>query len=138
MLNYYWPSKYDIPSFHLDQYLQMQALRYAPKKTHPSLVSLSGLMRLLATKKNIICRLLQQLDAELLKENPTLQDLHALYRSLFPDDPLSGVAPQDKTWRWTDKMKPQTLLGLLELSAKLRGTTQTEFNRILREASECS
>ena len=24
MLNYYWPSKYDIPSFHLDQYLQMQ------------------------------------------------------------------------------------------------------------------
>ncbi|CDJ31911.1 uncharacterized protein EMH_0010670 [Eimeria mitis] len=115
----------------------MQALRYAPKKTHPSLLSLAGLLLLAAKKKNKIKLLLQQLDEELLHENPTLQDLHALYNSLFLDDPLSGIKKEEKPWRWIDRMKPETLLALLETAAKLQGKPQ-QFNEILKGASQCS
>ncbi|CDJ37315.1 hypothetical protein ETH_00032930 [Eimeria tenella] len=77
MKEYYWPSKYDLPSFSVQQYFEMQALRYAPKQTHPSLLGLSRLLLLMTQKQQQIKKLLQQLDAELLAENPTLQDLHA-------------------------------------------------------------
>ncbi|CDJ58546.1 hypothetical protein, conserved [Eimeria maxima] len=138
LLNYYWPSKYDLPDFQMEQYLQMQALRYAPKKTHPSLTSLAGLIHLLIKKKKIIQTLMQQLDKPLIHENPTLQDLLALYRSLFSDDPLKKIYPEEKSWRWTDNMKPETLLSLLELSAKRRGKVDEEFNSILQQANNCS
>ncbi|CDJ39992.1 hypothetical protein, conserved, partial [Eimeria tenella] len=87
-------------------------------------------------KQQQIKKLLQQLDAELLAENPTLQDLHALYKSLFLDDPLEGVAPEQRPWRWTDKMQPEALLALLERSANMEGKVD-EFEQTLREASEC-
>ncbi|XP_026190847.1 uncharacterized protein LOC34622492 [Cyclospora cayetanensis] len=134
MKEYYWPSKYDLPSFNMEQYLQMQALRYAPKPTHPSLLSLSRLMALLTERKKTVRHLLSQLDAELLRENPTLQDLYALYKSLFSDDPLSSDSRQkEQPWRWTDCLEAETLLALVEATSQQEGGEKL-FSDILKEA----
>ncbi|OEH77083.1 hypothetical protein cyc_06297 [Cyclospora cayetanensis] len=139
MKEYYWPSKYDLPSFNMEQYLQMQALRYAPKPTHPSLLSLSRLMALLTERKKTVRHLLSQLDAELLRENPTLQDLYALYKSLFSDDPLSSDSRQkEQPWRWTDCLEAETLLALVEATSQQEGGEKL-FSDILKEAkTQCS
>ncbi|KAL8424509.1 hypothetical protein Efla_005951 [Eimeria flavescens] len=136
MMEYYWPSKHDLPSFHMDQYFKMQALRHAPKETHPSLLSLARLLTSLISKKQQVRALLSRLDSELLSQNPTLQDLHALYKSIFPDDPLKGVVPEEQHWQWADALHPHTLLALLEMSFKLRGE-EKKFESVLEEARAC-
>ncbi|KAL8274363.1 hypothetical protein Esti_001685 [Eimeria stiedai] len=122
LIEYYWPSKHDLPSFHMEQYLQMQALRHAPKPTHPALLSLSRLLGLLILRKpqcHLACL------------------VTSLYKTLFSDDPLRGMVLGDNPLQWTDFLHPHTLLALLEKSLKLRGE-EKKFVGFLEEARACN
>ncbi|KFG30611.1 hypothetical protein TGRUB_207800 [Toxoplasma gondii RUB] len=88
MMKWYWPSKYMLQDVQMAQYFQMQAMRFAPRPAHVSLTTLSATMEQCWKKRDAVRAFFQSIDEKVLRENPTLQDLYGLYRTLCPDDPL--------------------------------------------------
>nr|CAJ20513.1 hypothetical protein, conserved [Toxoplasma gondii RH] len=114
MMKWYWPSKYMLQDVQMAQYFQMQAMRFAPRPAHVSLTTLSATMEQCWKKRDAVRAFFQSIDEKVLRENPTLQDLYGLYRTLCPDDPLR--TPVDPAlWRnpgftWQHTADQRTIL----------------------------
>ncbi|PFH31758.1 hypothetical protein BESB_022500 [Besnoitia besnoiti] len=122
MMKWYWPSKYMFQDVQMAQYFQMQAMRFAQRPAHASMTKLSSAMEECWRKRDAVRSLFQSIDERVFRENPTLQDLYGLYRTLcaenplrFPVDPAMWRNPEF-TWRHPDV---QTGIGL-SLSGDVR------------------
>ncbi|CBZ49787.1 conserved hypothetical protein [Neospora caninum Liverpool] len=90
MMKWYWPSKYMLQDVQMAQYFQMQAMRFAPRPAHVSLTKLSATMEECWQKRDAVRAFFRSVDEKVIRENPTLQDLYGLYRTLCIDDPLQS------------------------------------------------
>ncbi|EER10700.1 hypothetical protein Pmar_PMAR000743 [Perkinsus marinus ATCC 50983] len=99
---WYFPSKYNVPEFKVGDYFEMQAERYHRKK-HPAMDQFDKVMHRVYKHKDRIRAFLSQLDEESFRKEPAFQDLHAMYRLMDSESPLSFQVPE-RIYRETPPM----------------------------------
>ncbi|CEM08865.1 unnamed protein product [Vitrella brassicaformis CCMP3155] len=95
---WYYPARFLLLNFHVEHYFQMQAQRFAPTAAHPSMAYLSKCLDEVCRKRDAIRELFGQMDEKTFSNNPSLQDLYSLYRTLQSDNPLP-FEPDPRLWR---------------------------------------
>lgn len=108
-MRWHLPSRYMMQDFRVDQYLEMQALRFTPVQRHAVMDQLTqSLMRIIATRSHIKS-FFETLDEESFYDSPSLQDLYGLYRTILPNDNPLKFDPHPEIWKssgfsWIDAM----------------------------------
>jgi len=94
LMRWYFPSKYHMQDFRVDDYYEMQAERLAPRETHRCADALAQSLRKVSTHREELRAFFQKLDEATFLCNPTLQDLYGLFRLVDPDKALKFTVPE--------------------------------------------
>lgn len=95
MMRWYFPSKYNFPDFRIDEYFEMQAERFTERTPHSCMSKLRKTMKRASTHREALRLFFKGLDEATFLSNPTLQDLHSLFRFVDPDSVLTFAPMQD-------------------------------------------
>ena len=88
---WYFPSKYTLQNFRVDEYFDMQAERFKERPIHPGILAFQKTLSRVRENHEAIKSFLAQLTSEQLSANPEYQDLHAIYMLLNDESPLGLV-----------------------------------------------
>lgn len=94
LMRWYFPSKYAMPDFRVDDYFEMQAERLAPRPTHPCAEALSDCLRKVSLHRKDLKQFFAKLDQATFLASPTLQDLYGLFRLVDADKALDFDIPE--------------------------------------------
>jgi len=98
LMRWYFPSKYGLQDFRIDDYFEMQAERHAPRDVHRCIPMLTELLERASGRREELRSLFQKLDEATFMKNPTLQDLYGVFRLVDPD-PALKFDPPPSIWR---------------------------------------
>ena len=79
MRKWYFPSKYAMQDFRVDDYFDMQAERFKARPVHPSIKAFSDTVARVLKNKDKIKHLFESIDHETLLKSGPLQDLFSIY-----------------------------------------------------------
>eukprot|EP00747_Dinoflagellata_sp_TGD_P182058 gnl/TRDRNA2_/TRDRNA2_36126_c0_seq1.p1 gnl/TRDRNA2_/TRDRNA2_36126_c0~~gnl/TRDRNA2_/TRDRNA2_36126_c0_seq1.p1 ORF type:complete len:372 (+),score=85.33 gnl/TRDRNA2_/TRDRNA2_36126_c0_seq1:42-1157(+) len=85
LMRWYFPSKYNLQDFRIDEYFEMQAERFAPRKPHDCIQSLTKSLVEVQQQREQLRTFFKSLDEHTFLNNPSLQDLYGLFRLVDPD-----------------------------------------------------
>lgn len=95
LMRWYFPSKYNLQDFRVDEYFEMQAERFAPRPPHPCIAALNTTAQEVARHREELRNFFRGLDEEIFFNTPTLQDLYGVFRMIDPDPALSFPVPDN-------------------------------------------
>lgn len=90
---WYFPSKYSMQDFRVDEYFEMQAERLAPRKVHQSIHAVQQMLEDVSKRREQLQRFFGQIDEKTFRDNPSLQDLYGLYRMVDEERALKFEPP---------------------------------------------
>jgi hypothetical protein len=83
---WYFPSKYALQNFRLDEYLEMQTERFAPRPVHPTVTDFAATVQRLVDSQDVVAAFLATLDEQTLANNASVRDLKDLYDLVFASE----------------------------------------------------
>lgn len=98
LMNWYFPSKYALSDFRLDEYFEMQDERFSPRQPHSSMQRLLEMQAKVSANREGLYTFFQKLDERTFLENPSLQDLYGLFR-LVDSRPALNFSPPESVFR---------------------------------------
>lgn len=93
LMRWYFPSKYGMQDFGVDEYFEMQAERLAPRASHSAVTALTQTLRDVSRRREELRTFFQGLDEATFLGSPTLQDLYGCFRLVDPDRALPFEVP---------------------------------------------
>eukprot|EP00928_Gymnodinium_smaydae_P045936 TRINITY_DN30580_c0_g1_i1.p1 TRINITY_DN30580_c0_g1~~TRINITY_DN30580_c0_g1_i1.p1 ORF type:complete len:348 (-),score=72.37 TRINITY_DN30580_c0_g1_i1:64-1107(-) len=94
LMRWYFPSKYGLPDFRVDDYFEMQAERMAPREAHPSVPNLTATLRKISQRRDELKQFFGSMDEATFLSNPSLHDLYGLFRLVDSDHALPFEVPE--------------------------------------------
>eukprot|EP00927_Polykrikos_kofoidii_P061135 TRINITY_DN56007_c0_g1_i1.p1 TRINITY_DN56007_c0_g1~~TRINITY_DN56007_c0_g1_i1.p1 ORF type:complete len:335 (-),score=50.57 TRINITY_DN56007_c0_g1_i1:187-1191(-) len=88
LMRWYFPSKFNLQDFRVDEYFEMQGERFSPRKPHPSLSALQKAVKGVSWYREELRTFFLQMDEATFRANPSLQDLYSVFRLVHPDKVL--------------------------------------------------
>lgn len=85
---WYFPSKYTLQNFRVDEYFDMQAERFKPRPVHPGITDFQETLKRVRDNSDAVKAFLTQLTKEEIIAKPAYQDLHAIYMLLNDESPV--------------------------------------------------
>lgn len=108
----YFPSRFSLQDFRVDEYFEMQAERFAPREVHPSMPQLEATLHRIAKNRKKIEEFFNtklKIDTpegrQIFQDNPTLQDLHGLLRHLEARPQLQALESSQQGHTEEDAME---------------------------------
>uniref|UniRef100_A0A0G4I5F4 Uncharacterized protein n=1 Tax=Chromera velia CCMP2878 TaxID=1169474 RepID=A0A0G4I5F4_9ALVE len=116
--NWYYPSKYKLQDFRIEEYMEAQALRFQPPALHPCVGELQKCLKEIQEKRDGIREFLGMVDRETFEAHVSIQDLYGLYRTLYPGDAnVLGFEVEGDT----EALRPSSTEETAELPEESRG-----------------
>lgn len=106
LMRWYFPSKYNLQDFRVDEYFEMQAERFAPREPHASMPALTKTLEKVSRHREELRSFFQDLDEATFLENPSLQDLYGAFRLVDPEPALRFPVPERVFREHTPLMGP--------------------------------
>jgi hypothetical protein len=95
LMKWYFPSKFGLQDFRVDEYFEMQAERHAPRTPHRCMTALNSTAQEVAKHREELRRFFKDMDEATFLNTPTLQDLYGVFRMVDPDPVLSFPVPEN-------------------------------------------
>lgn len=89
---WYFPSKYALQNFRLDEYFEMQNERFAPRPVHPAVEDFAATVQRLVENEDVIAKFLSIVDEATVASNASVRDLKDLYELVFASEPNSETS----------------------------------------------
>jgi len=145
LMRWYFPSKYNLQDFRIDEYFEMQAERFEERPRHACIDAMENILMKVAERHEDLQSFFRDLDEASYRANPSLQDLYGLFRLVEPNRTLqfdppnfrehSPLAGQDPPFR-SAETEGQELSSLWErLRRKVNGAELTELEAKLSRMS---
>lgn len=94
LMRWYFPSKYNLQDFRVDEYFEMQSERFAPRETHRCIPAMDVISQKVVSHREDLRKFFNQLDEETFLNSPSLQDLYGMFRLVDSDHALPFPVPE--------------------------------------------
>lgn len=94
-MRWYFPSKFNMQDFRVDEYFEMQAERFKPHPPHDCMAKLNATAQEVSKHREEVRSFFRGIDEETFLNTPTLQDLYGVFRMVDPDPVLSFPVPEN-------------------------------------------
>lgn len=123
-MRWYFPSKYNMQDFRIDEYFEMQAERFAEREPHRSMPALQEMLEKVSQHREELRAFFEKVDAPTLGNNPTLRDLYGMLQLVEPN---SGWAFDSSFVRQEDRVSTLQAVGA---SATAGADNERDFYRL--------
>lgn len=103
MTRWYFPSKYNMQDFQVDDYIEMQAERFQDRPTHESMEEFGKMLDRVHSQKDELTVFFGEVDEHTFNNTPSLQDLYGLFRLVSSDQGLK-FTPDATVWRFHEPL----------------------------------
>jgi hypothetical protein len=141
----YFPSRFSLQDFRVDEYFEMQAERFAPREVHASIPQLESTLKRIAKNRTKVKDFFETKvkvhtpeGRQTLQENPTLQDLHGLLRHLDAWPQLCALGSSHPDLATKDLEEPPLRLTPKSSLSSRPGSGSTDSSQAQTDPSEDS